>query len=188
MLPPSPVAATVVRGAGAPAPSLTNPVSTPELVWASTAGAVAKQHGHDEYRKAPAERPKGGRRVTGHKGVPPDAAERGRFSPELPGLSRPAATLPAFVKEVADPTMARRKNPIPPSADAVPPKAPAASTPRPDAPPATPATAAPRLRRTSAKAAEARAQAGAAGTPEPKAAPPAPAVGAEGRVAPRSQP
>ena len=72
--------------------------------------------------------------------------------------------------------MARRKNPIPPSADAVPPKAPAASTPRPDAPPATPATAAPRLRRTSPKAAEAQAQAGVAGTPEPKVAPPAAAV------------
>ena len=69
--------------------------------------------------------------------------------------------------------MARRKNPIQPSADAVPPKAPAASKPRPDAPPVTPAAAAPRLRRTPAKAAEVRAQAGAVGAPEPKAAPPA---------------
>ncbi len=81
--------------------------------------------------------------------------------------------------------MARRKNPIPPSADAVPPKAPAASTPRPDAQPATPATAAPRLRRTSAKVAEVRAQAGAAGTSEPPA-PPAPAAGPKGGRASKS--
>jgi len=69
--------------------------------------------------------------------------------------------------------MARRKNPLPPSPDAVPPKAPAASRPRPDATPATPAAAAPRLRRPPAKAAEVRAQAGPAGTPESKVPPPA---------------
>jgi hypothetical protein len=47
------VTATVIRGAGAPAPSLTNPVSTPELVWASTAGAIAKSAATTNIRKRP---------------------------------------------------------------------------------------------------------------------------------------
>jgi starch synthase len=93
--------------------------------------------------------------------------------------------------------MARRKNPTPTSADAVPPQAPAASTPRPDAAPATPVTAAPRLRRTSAKAAEAGTQAEVAKSPtkaegksptkaSPKASAPIAAAKPARTVAPRS--
>ena len=67
--------------------------------------------------------------------------------------------------------MARRKNPIPTSADAVPPPAPAASTPSPDLPPAPSATAAPRLRRKSASAVETAGQTGTPETPKADATP-----------------
>src|SRR5690349_12386751 len=91
-----------------------------------------------------------------------DGAESPRFSPEMPVLSRPAATLPPLLEEVSDPTMARRKQPDTPPADATPAPAPTASTPRVDAAPAKPVTAAPRLRRKDASAVASTTQGAAA--------------------------
>jgi starch synthase len=72
--------------------------------------------------------------------------------------------------------MARRKNPTPTSADAVPPQAPAASSARPDAAPAQPAPATPRLRRTSATVAGDAEQAATPETEQPAATAPKPAA------------
>ena len=77
--------ATVIRGAGAPAPSLTKPGQHARAGLGLQARGRREQPGHDEYQGAPAERPERGRRVTEHKGAPPDAAERGDSPRNCPG-------------------------------------------------------------------------------------------------------
>ena len=80
--------------------------------------------------------------------------------------------------------MARRKNPTPTSADAVPPQAPAASSTRPDAAPVVPAAVTPRLRRTSAAVAGEAEQAATPETDQAAAAAPQPAASAAAAAKP----